>query len=501
MEKIGFLFGAGAEISYGMPSGGKFALDIFRQNPTKSKEELQKMRDKIDKGTAYATNWLPKNFEENSIHVFGDRVFDNLIRDTVGNNRKKIIERINEFDKVAKASVSVIEQKFELESLDKKIEMDLNKKRKNININHKLGYSEYFESGDGLFENNYFAVLIEYYQSNVLSGSENKELGEMIRAIFQLQLGAMSEDLSRQIEDNIFKKNELKLDIFEDLGGSLSVNYETAGIDGLKLLATDRTEKLKGHPIIDFAFEIIERIYAEVLDYKSLIDLNWHYLYNPQTEWAKFCRISTFLYTVQKYIEDQSKLLNSTVIGYYDDLRESDMNISVVATTNYNSFIEKKTDEEVIFLNGGIEEYYDPYVNSVGSKEDLNKNEKHFIVPLLFTQSGTKPMTSIDMLIKYVDFYEKLKNSDAICSVGFGFNFDDEHINGIIRMLIDRDDKKLFIVDILEEEEESVKRENLEKKLKVSNSENINFITVNKVSRKVKDKNKIWTEVLKEALN
>ena len=28
--KYGFLFGAGAEIGYGLPSGGKFALDIFR---------------------------------------------------------------------------------------------------------------------------------------------------------------------------------------------------------------------------------------------------------------------------------------------------------------------------------------------------------------------------------------------------------------------------------------------------------------------------------------
>lgn len=29
-RKIGFLFGAGAEIGYGLPSGGKFVLDIFK---------------------------------------------------------------------------------------------------------------------------------------------------------------------------------------------------------------------------------------------------------------------------------------------------------------------------------------------------------------------------------------------------------------------------------------------------------------------------------------
>ena len=32
MVKVGFLFGAGAEICYGLPTGGKFALDIFRQD-------------------------------------------------------------------------------------------------------------------------------------------------------------------------------------------------------------------------------------------------------------------------------------------------------------------------------------------------------------------------------------------------------------------------------------------------------------------------------------
>lgn len=39
MQKLGFLFGAGAEICYGLPTGGKFALDIFRQDVSISKKE------------------------------------------------------------------------------------------------------------------------------------------------------------------------------------------------------------------------------------------------------------------------------------------------------------------------------------------------------------------------------------------------------------------------------------------------------------------------------
>lgn len=47
MVKVGFLFGAGAEICYGLPTGGKFALDIFRQDIAPSKNEFIKMRDSL----------------------------------------------------------------------------------------------------------------------------------------------------------------------------------------------------------------------------------------------------------------------------------------------------------------------------------------------------------------------------------------------------------------------------------------------------------------------
>lgn len=496
MEKVGFLFGAGAEIAYGMPSGGKFALDIFRQNTDNAKEIFRSMRDQIDNSTLYASKWLPENYQNNKIHVFGERVYDTIIKDTVGNNRERVIEKINNFDSVAEAAIKVVNSELDID-LSKIIERDLGRTVENININQKLKYSKFFDEGNNLFANNYFAVLLEYYKVYLEDKSdEKKELGEIIKAVFQLQLGAMSEKISRTLEDNIFEKDELELDIFDDLGGSLNVNYEAAGVKGLELLAQEKAWKDDNHPIIKFAYEIIEWIYSDVLDYKSLIDSNWHYLYNPYTEWAKFCRISVFLYTVQEYIRKQGEGLDNNKEGYYHDLVNSGISKTVIATTNYCSFIKEILLDDIIFLNGGIDEYYDPYLNSIGSKEDLNNKEMHFLVPLIFTQSGTKPMTSIDMAKKYVDFYNKLKTSDCICSVGFGFNKDDEHINGIIRTLIDRDDKLLFIVDIDTEKDENVKRKEYAKKLKITKTNNLKFITVNKETRS--KNNKLWIEFIKE---
>lgn len=258
------------------------------------------------------------------------------------------------------------------------------------------------------------------------------------------------------------------------------------------MLSTDQKNS-EWHPIVQFAYNIIELIYSEVLDYKTLIDSNWHYLYNPKTEWGKFSKIVVFLYTVKNYIENEASNLDEKREGYYTDLKNElankTFNATVIATTNYSSFIEKLLGKAILFLNGGTDIYYDPYMNSI----DKNNEGNHITVPLLFTQSGTKPMTSIDMSEKYVSFYHRLKKSDFICSIGFGFNPDDEHINGIIRTLIERDDKKLFIVDTNSISTEREKRKKMTEKLKISKEKNLRFITVNSKSRKC-NSGKIWYE-------
>jgi hypothetical protein len=39
--KIGLFFGAGAEVGYGLPSGGKFAIDLFRHDVSGQKKSLR----------------------------------------------------------------------------------------------------------------------------------------------------------------------------------------------------------------------------------------------------------------------------------------------------------------------------------------------------------------------------------------------------------------------------------------------------------------------------
>lgn len=497
-SKVGFLFGAGAEISYGMPSGGKFALDIFRHSTQNSKDKLRDMITAINKRSDYAAYGLPKDFDRKNISAYGKAVYRGIIKDTIRNNKEKIIDNLNDFDTLAeKAARQIFRDKKDdpMNQLDSKIKEEIGP---DVNVNQELQYNDLFKKGNDLFENQYFAAILMYYKDYPFECEDDRIfLGELIKSILQLQIGALSSNISSKVEDSVFEKDNLHLDLFDDLGGSLNVNYETAGIEGLNLLS-EKQVKETSHCIVRLAYNIVENVYSNVLNYKSLIDSNWHYLYSPKTEWAKFSKIIVFLYTVQEYINEQAKNLNSSKSGYYTDLNEviesGKFEVPIIGTTNYSSFINKiLTHQKISFLNGGIDVYYDPYMNSLVDEKDDGMG--HIIVPLMFTQSGTKPMTSIDMSKKYVDFYDALKDADKICSIGFGFNSDDEHINGVIRTLIERENKQLYIVCV-----DNMSKVNLRKmyarKLRISNENNIHIVQIDSNSRKVKDEDIMWYEKL-----
>lgn len=487
MKKVGFLFGAGAEIAYGMPTGGKFSLEIFRKKTTNAKATFRNNRERINKSSQYASKWLPQDYDSKRVTAFRESIFENIIKDTVVNNRNFIIDRINDLDAIAKPLAG------ELKQFKRTVYEELEIKYSDINIQHELRYNDSFQGGNALFNSRFFAILLTYYRQYNFANDNDKELlGDIVKSIFQLHIGAMSENLSRNLQENIFSRHDFDLDIFDDLGSNLSVNYQSAGVKGLELLYRKKDDG--DHQIVKLAFAILEQIYADVLDYKSVIDSNWHYLYIPKNEWGKFCKISIFLHSVREYIETRNFKLENT--GYYDDLKnQSVFEIETIATTNYiNELIETKLQrEDIVFLNGSIEDYYDPYLNTIISKSKYNGYE-HFAVPLIFTQSGTKPMTSIDMSIKYVEYYKKLQESDFICSVGFGFNTDDEHINGIIRTAIERDHKHLVVIAPTNNESVEERETQLADKLKVSKIDNIHYVIVDN-DRKVNSQS-LWTDYI-----
>lgn len=448
MKRYGFLFGAGAELAYNLPSGGQFALDIFRQDPAEPKQKFREMRDKVDSTTSYANDWLPDKYKDKNISAFGKSVFENIISSTVEHNRKLIIEKVNAFDDTA----SWIASKMADVDVDGAFYRILGREVSNIKLSQDIAYNENFNKGNQLFESHYFSSLLLAYKK--LANNEAKSiLRRIILSVMQLQLGALSEELTKNINDNLFAKKDDGIDLFDDFGELIQINYKAAGVSGLELLLEKREyQTLTDEGIIlTFAQKLIENIYASVLDYKTLIDSNWHNLYCPRADWAKFCKISIFLLTVRQYISELGeKAKTANPDGYYNMLKDAieagKYEATAIATTNYNSLIEDILERDITYLNGATSVWYDPYLNKIGTEDELDDDEHHIIVPLIFTQSGTKPMTAITMSVKYVDLYRTWKESDAIVVVGFGFGADDEHINGILRTLVNDDGKDLIIV-------------------------------------------------------
>ena len=185
--------------------------------------------------------------------------------------------------------------------------------------------------------------------------------------------------------------------------------------------------------------------------------------------------------------------------GYYHMLKNAmdakKFDISAIATTNYNQFIKDVLCTDVAFLNGSTEIWYDPYLNRMGERSKLSTSENHILVPLMFTQSGTKPMTSIEMSMKYVDTYKQWKISDKVVVVGFGFGTDDEHINGILRTLIDVNDKEIIVVTLDKQQSDETVAKDIARKLKVTKASNISILQVDKNGKHLRDQ-KVWTEHL-----
>lgn len=483
MKKIAFMFGAGAEMSYNLPSGGDFALNIFKQDTTESKNFFRSMRASIDSQTSY-TSWLPADYKNKSISAFGRKAFEDIIHGTVEQNREAIIKRLSTIDQLGETihdqltSSNIDVNGAFLRITGKSIE--------NSNMSSDIRFNKIFSNDDNtLFNSSYYsACLLSYKSMKQTASATAKELGKIVSAILQLEIGALGEKLVKNINDGLFEAKDDDLDILDDLGDIIHLDYQAVGLAGFEYLleSTESDVSTDDGIVLCFAQRLLRCIYATVLDYKTLIDSNWMYLYQPSKEWGKFCKISIFLLNTQAYMKSLLKNVDTTLAGYYGDIRaakdKSALQVAAIGTSNYTDLAENIIGDKVTYLNGSLNMWYDPYLNRIGTKTELDKDEKHIIVPLLFTQSGTKPMISIDMSRKYVEYFNALSDSDEICIIGFGFNQDDEHINGMFRDLIDRQNKPVTIVMLDDQETERHTKSRIAKKLKITNTENLSVLKV-----------------------
>jgi hypothetical protein len=487
--KIAMFFGAGAEQCYGLPSGGKFALDLFRTPVEPDRQAFREQLQRIDNTSLYATKWLPDGYLTKRLHVFGKGEFEGLIASSLEYRRSNILDYLDNFDKnISKLlnqgpiSEELVRCKF-YESTG--LEIGAFSYSQAVKLNAKLA------DRVNLFESEFFSAFLKLLEQN----PGHKQLKRVIRALLELLVGAFGQQLVSRLNEELFEAAPESLSVFDDLSGIFSLNYRSAGQTGMEVVLEDDPVKPDPNASILELFvylgrAILEDIYAGALDYQSLIDSHFRYLYSPRAEWAKFTRISIFLHTVRRYMTeivsvDHRRLEDGP--GYYHDLLPLSEYFDLIAigTTNYNSFVSEVlvgtplSGVPVFHLNGSVNEYYDPYTNSIlrnPSRQELEELGR-VVVPFIFTQSGIKPLTSISMSRRYVELYDKFTQADIICCIGYGFNGDDGHINGLLRALVEKENKKLFIMHHGPHDLTSAKRD-YQARLRLSTSQNLNVLPI-----------------------
>lgn len=451
--KVGLFFGAGAEVGYGMPLGGRFALEIFRQDAAPDKLSLESQLDAVDPRSIYANTWLPEKYFQKSLWKFGKREFSALIESTIEHRRQDLLDFLADFD--ARASGVLDRSRLSHERFQQAI-AELS--------GHPFGerrYDNVVELNDALsddvslFSSEYFSALLSVIEAN--TSARTKPLRRLVLAFVQLLVAVHGHRLVDSLSHQLFTRAPDELSFLQDMPNMFRLELSEVGKASLELVLDAPENRMSDvSPSIEvvtgFARELLTELIAGCLDYRKLIDEYFHYLFSPRAHWAKFTRIAIFLFTVRRYIAEQVTPNKERIAegpGYYHDLArfaDHDLELGAVGTSNYNTFITDILDAElgdnpgVHHLNGGLADFYDPYLNKIvqlRSPEELENTER-LLVPFMLTQSGTKPLTAIEMSERYVELYRAFCDCDVVAVVGYGFNVDDSHINAIFRALTDQ---------------------------------------------------------------
>jgi len=494
-KRISVFFGAGAEISYGMPTGGQFALDIIRRNSNAERELFRGLRDRINSRSVYATDWLPKNYSQKRISSFGSSEKGGIFRSSLEYNKDKILDMLNNFDDYAEKVIA--HYNIDQVELSRAFEAVTGSKIGEVIFSHDVEINSKLSSGSKrLFESIYFSAALELLRKR----PAETFLEKYIRSIIQIYIGSLGQTLVAELNQEIFSRAPEDISVFDDISGLFQIEIGQAGLNAYELIIDDALEKIDladGSPTVfaKILHGVIEKLMANCLDYQSLIDDNFRYIYRPSIEWAKFCKISVFLHSTRAYVVEKYKVAEAnlpTTQGFYDDVAAlhatGDIQVAGLGTSNYTEILRQVLDRhslpiDVKHLNGRLSDYYDPYKNALVPLTDTElRDHKRFVVPFLFTQSGIKPLTSVDMSRRYVEYYDQMQASDAVAVVGFGFNGDDGHINGLFRKLIEESGKPVFITDYTRDVMGLNKTDVAKayaRKIRLENTNNIHIIPVN----------------------
>lgn len=189
-KKLSLFFGAGAEVSYGMPSGGRFAIDIFRSEWKEVIDHMKKLCDEINDSyshSTYAKEWLPTNYKRKRISKFGQQQYKIIIQSSLENKREQILKFLLEFDdnhQIDESTKTAFKNILKLKDQDFE-DFCCNKK---IVLSQRLT-QDYKQDVNQFFQSKYFSLLLGVLLQNqnyAQQSSKHRKLQELVKAFIEL---------------------------------------------------------------------------------------------------------------------------------------------------------------------------------------------------------------------------------------------------------------------------------------------------------------------------
>ena len=163
-----------------------------------------------------------------NISSFGKTIFQSIIQDTVEHNRDAIIDRLNHFDDIAKKQAIRLKNDYGI-IINEVIKRMLSREVDTLSLSQSISFIPEFEKGNTLFSNRYFAALLMIYKNkSLMKADERNEMRKILLSMLQLMVGALSEELARKINDNLFNKKDEEIDLLDDLGEFIQLNYSSS---------------------------------------------------------------------------------------------------------------------------------------------------------------------------------------------------------------------------------------------------------------------------------
>ncbi len=486
----------------------------------------------------------------NRISTFGKYDFEQVIMSSAEQKKQDIKEFLINIDKNACALCKKLIGDESLtkntiyEDLKNEFKLNDSDSKQIIKINQNFSNHQDY---DGFFTSNTILLI-----NRTLSQAKSKQikinpsqletLQECFNVLLFMVVITCSDDLLKELNTGLITSDDETtnefLSMFEQL---FTMKYDrVAGIIYDFIQKPRQAFEDCPDNVVEKFINLIHRLTFKLcsksIDYQMLIDNYFRYIMSPKTEWAKFTKMFLFLSAAYNAITSKEHTLSDEALekkknSYYQDIinelknDNASVEIKALASTNYHDYygrlvkllnereIEDGTLDEaslearfgkVIRLNGGVGEFYNPYKNSLVKREPVKTTTKQdnkdydnnlflyqnqLVTPFFFTQSGIKPITAIDVSCLYTEMYSKFKESDIIVVIGFNFNSDDNHINTIIRDLVENHNKTLVIVTVGADNEDAlkVKTEDIRYKLRIDNKDaqdRVKVLNVDSDSRK-----------------